>query len=111
MYTKAERKQLRQLAEIAHERELALELTRLQTRFSTWQRGEIDPFQLSEAIHAFHQGPSRTLYSYYNQIDPPLAVARAVVEKLLQENEIPAGIQQKLAAAIAFYRAEQKENG
>lgn len=105
-FTKAERKELRRLTGIAYERELAKELTILQNRFAEWQQGDIDPFQLSDAVHEFHQGPSRELYKYYTTADPHMAVARALVEELLLESEIPGGIRQKLAGAIDFYRAE-----
>ncbi len=108
LFTKAERKQLRQLSGIAYERELAKELTRLQDRFASWQRGDLSPFQLSDAIHEFHQGPSRELYEYYTMVDPHMAVARAVVEELLLESEIADGILQKLTDAIDFYRSMQE---
>ena len=108
LFTKTELKELRRLSGIAYERELAKELTNLHSRFTAWQHGEIDPFQLSDAVHEFHQGPSHDLYKYYTIVDPHMAVARAVVDELLKESEIPGGIQQKLAPAIDFYRSERE---
>jgi len=108
LFTKAERKELRRLSGIAYARELAKELTNLQSRFTVWQHGEIDPFELSDAVHEFHQGPSRDLYKYYTIVDPSMAVARAFVDELLKESEISGAILQKLGPTIDFYRSERK---
>jgi len=60
--TKAQRRRLGQLAAIAHERELAVELAKVEAEFLRWRSGEIDVHELNDSIHAFHQGPSRKLY-------------------------------------------------
>jgi hypothetical protein len=108
LFNKVEKKQLRQFAGIAYERELEIELSSLNDRFSAWQRGDIDAFQLSDDIHEFHQGPSRELYNFYTGVDPHMAVARAVVEELLSHREVPDELMHKLVSAIDFYRGQRE---
>jgi hypothetical protein len=109
-FTKAEKKQLRRLAGIAYERELERELSSLLGQFQNWRNGEIDPFELSDHIHEFHEGPNRGLYNFYNRADPHMAVARALVEELLSESEVPDDSRLKLVSAVDFYRAERERN-
>ncbi len=85
-YTKAERRQLRELAGLAGDRELGAELARLEASFAEWRAGRISPYELSDRIHKFHQGPARDLYVLYTRVHPDTLVARAVAYDLLQEN-------------------------
>lgn len=73
---KAERARLRELASIAYERELARELAELEDGFRRWRAGEINAFGLSEAIHLFHQGPSRDLFSKYSPSNLEILISR-----------------------------------
>jgi hypothetical protein len=61
-FTKAQRREVRRLTGLAHERELSTAAGRLQSEFDRWRRGEIDVFILNECIHKFHDGTSRELY-------------------------------------------------
>ena len=107
-FTKLEKKQLRKIAGIAYERELEKELSSLRDRFSAWHSGDIDAFQLSDNIHEFHQGPSRGLYNFYTSVDPHMAVARAIVEELVLEEEVPAELITKLVSTVDFYRYQHE---
>lgn len=69
-FTRAERKELRRLAGLAYERELAHELTTIEAAFRAWRAGELSPFDLSDRIHAFHNGVARDLFVTYNRWDP-----------------------------------------
>jgi hypothetical protein len=77
--TKAQRKRLRELAAIAYRRQLAVELAELETDFTKWRAGKLDALELSERIHAFHDGPFRVLHS--RQIDIDLEIDGEIVSE------------------------------
>lgn len=106
-FTKAERRELRALAGLAHERELSQELSALLERFEEWQAGGLDPFELNDHIHAFHDGTSRDLYKFYTMLAPQHAVAYGLVEGLLSRSEVSEEILGKLEPAISFYENER----
>src|ERR1700752_2461177 len=74
---------LRQLADRAYELEVARELASLEGEFWRWHRGESTPFDVSEAIHRFHEGPARDLYVGYTSRHPKAAVAHAIHSGIL----------------------------
>lgn len=67
-FTRAERKELRRLAGLAYERELAHELTTIEAAFRAWRAGELSPFDLSDRIHAFHNGVARDLLRHLQPV-------------------------------------------
>ncbi|MEP7012425.1 MAG: hypothetical protein ABJC13_19055 [Acidobacteriota bacterium] len=100
--TKANRKKLRELAAVAHERELSAELGKVEQEFARWRRGEIDPFELNDRIHRFHDGTSRDLYATRG-LRPHQAVARAVAYRILDRTEIPSDILAAMETVIGFF--------
>lgn len=106
--TKAQRRKLRELAEIAYARELAAELAKLDKDFAAWRSGGIDPFELSDRIHRFHDGACQELYVHYRNVQPSLSVARAVALQLLSEAEVPSEIRSALESAVEFYRKQRE---
>ncbi|HYT95102.1 MAG TPA: hypothetical protein VEL76_40670, partial [Gemmataceae bacterium] len=109
-YPKAVKRQLRELAAIAHERELRTYLERLEMDFAQWRAGRIDTWELSDRIHRFHQGPSRDLFVQYTGNWPDMVVAHALVSGLLKESEVTAEVLQALARPIAFYRSLEQDS-
>jgi hypothetical protein len=107
--TKANKRKLRQLAGVAHERELAAELAKLEAEFARWRRGEIDPFELSDRIHRFHDGVTRDLYVLYSRLSPSHSVARAVALQVLREAEVPSELLEALEHPLHFYREQLAE--
>ncbi len=103
-YPKAIKRLIRQWAAIAHEREMRVHLEQLAASFARWQAGEVETWDLTDAIHQFHQGPNRDLFNRYTGPYPDLAVAHALVEGLVQEAELPAELVAALAPAITLYR-------
>ncbi|HEU4345033.1 MAG TPA: hypothetical protein VFU31_26070 [Candidatus Binatia bacterium] len=107
-------KQLRKMigdwSAIAHDRELVKALRELRGEFDRWERGEIDPIELSDRIHKFHQGPARDLWVRYttNPLDPQ--VAYAVATGILSKDEIPAELLQHLTNWLNFYEGLQRES-
>jgi hypothetical protein len=86
--TKAQKREIRRIAGLAHDRELATALTALENQFARWRSGEIGPHDLNGAIHAFHQGPSRQLWSRYTDGYAELAVVFALQNGIVAEHEI-----------------------
>ena len=86
-WTKGQRRHLRELGGMACERELSAELAKLEAEFTRWRAKEIDAFGLSAAIHRFHQGPARELFSTYDQSNLEFAVASAIHRGLLSKEE------------------------
>jgi hypothetical protein len=109
--TKATKRKLRQLAGEAYRRELGAELSKLEAEFARWRRGEIDPFELSDRIHRFHDGASRELYVLYNRLHPSQSAARAVALQILQEAELPSELLEALEHPLHFYREQLTEPG
>lgn len=106
---KSIRRNIRDLAAVAHDRELGTELRRLDELFSQWRNGQLSPHELNDAIHRFHDGPSRHLWKNYTDSDPSLAVASAVVRGVLQEEEIPAPAAEELRTMVASFSKELSE--
>jgi hypothetical protein len=104
--TKAQRRQLRELGGIAYERDLSEHLTALESEFKRWRAGEVDAFELSEAIHRFHQGPARELFSKYESSHLDFAVADAIHRGVLSEDEAGAEALEVLARHLAFLREQ-----
>jgi len=98
------RKELRDLAEKAHDRELGLYLAELHSRFLHWREGEISPSELSDLIHEFHDGSARSVYKTYSNLDREQLVARAIGIGLLEASEVSDEIRERLSSSIGFYR-------
>lgn len=98
---------LRQLVDRAYEIELGRELTALRGEFDRWQRGEVTAFDLSEAVHRFHQGPARDLYVTYTNRHPKAAVAYAIQAGILDRTQIALDVLDELAGALSMYEASE----
>jgi hypothetical protein len=95
-FTKSERKELKRLAGLAYERELAKALESLEEDFKRWRKNKITAFELSELIHKFHNGVARDLWSFYTTGPAELNVKHAIAKGVILKNEISAGILEKL---------------
>ena len=102
-YSKAQRKKLRQLKDIAYERELDHALEKLYQKFQKWRNKEIDGFELNDLIHKHHQGASREIWKFYTYADPDMAVAHAVNQGLLKKEDIPGEILEIIDTRIDFF--------
>jgi hypothetical protein len=109
--TKANKRKLRELAGMAYRRELGHELAKLEMDFSRWRGGEIDPFELSDRIHHFHDGVSRDLYVAYRDLSPSHAVARAIALQVLDRTEVPSEILGELESMVQFFEEPQDTQG
>lgn len=107
--TKAQRRKLRKLGGLAYERELAQELARLEAEFTRWRAGHMDAFDLSDAIHKFHQGPARDLFSRYGNSKPDRSVAWAIHRGLVSNDEAGEDLCNALAPQVASLQERDVE--
>ena len=102
-YPKHIKRKLIELKYEAHERELARELTKLADRFDDWKAGRIGAGELNELIHQHHNGPSRELLNFYNNVgDNGLAVVCAITKGILREDEIPEDVWSHIERFLPF---------
>ena len=102
---------LREFAAKAHEEELRRALTPLANAFERWSRGEVDSFELSDLIHAFHQGPSRDLFVRYTSRPHDPAVTYAIATGIIDRRDLPDELLEHLARALEHAPAEVLEAG
>ncbi|HUJ11761.1 MAG TPA: hypothetical protein VL171_17260 [Verrucomicrobiae bacterium] len=110
-FTKAQKREIRRLAGLAHERELSAAARELQSEFERWQRGEIDVFVLNDKIHKFHDGVSRDLFKQYAMGQPYWSLASAIARGVLKESEVSPSILEDLRSVIDLARQFQQEDG
>ena len=85
--------EIRQLANVVHERRLGKELARLEGEFARWRRGEIDAFELASTAHRFHEGAPRELWQKFNSYHLETLkglVAEAIADGTLRVEEVSA---------------------
>ena len=105
--TKEQKRQARELATLAREAELVEALEELHALFSDWRKGRIDAFQLSDAIHQFHDGQARDLFKMYNGLRPEDLAARAIAHELVPPAEIPRDLRRALGERIERWRRRE----
>lgn len=86
--TKSQKRELRRVVRLAHERELGAALTALEAEFRRWRAGEIDVHELNDAIHQFHQDPSRKLWVRYTDGRPDFEAAFALQKGILTDSDV-----------------------
>lgn len=103
-FTRTERRQLRELAGLAYERELGAALAELEAAFRAWRAGRLSPHDVSDRVHGFHQGPARKLYTLYAGLPPEHAAARGLAAGLLAPADVAPELLERLGPVAAFYR-------
>ena len=87
-FTKSDRKRIRQLADLAWERGLRVELRKIAVAMEEMESGRLTPFDVTDRIHEFHDGASRDLYNQFSSSLPWLAVCRAYFDGVLTDDDI-----------------------
>lgn len=100
--TKAQKRELRRIVGLAYERELGAALAPLEDQFRRWRAGELGAHDVSEAIHAFHQGASRKLWSRYNA-DTYLVAVGAIASGIVAQHEVAADLMAILKRGLAAF--------
>lgn len=99
--TKNEKRELRKLAGIAYERELAAALKAMREKFDKWEKGAITVFELNDHIHEFHNGISRQLWGFYTAGHNETAVRMAIDNGIISGTELSPGLLEKLRGGIS----------
>ena len=89
-----------ELANLAYERELSRELSRVQRHIDLYRERESKFFNLREIKLKFYREASDEIWHLYNRLEPNKAVERAVALGLLTENEVPDDIQVSIQHAV-----------
>ena len=89
---------------VACERELKEHLLEISARFDQWKKGEMSSGELSHLIHEFDRGPSRRMFSFYDNIDPETIVAQAVACGRLEVDEIPVELREEVRRKAAILK-------
>jgi hypothetical protein len=100
--------QLRDLAGMAHERELAALLEDLARQFESWKAGKMSAGDLDYAIHQSRK-PARALFNRYNNAPVETLVAHAIACGLLAEEDVAQEVRAYIGREIAFYRHINEE--
>ncbi len=108
-YPKRIRKALHELKMEAHEREIAEHLDGLWEKFQEWKEGKICAGELSVLIHEYDRGPSRRMFSHYNDLDPDLCVASAIAKGRIKPEEVAKEVLEAIQPRIDAF-AKLQEN-
>lgn len=103
------RRLIREYSSLAYEAELRLALQSLAKKFDTWRSGELSSFDLSDAIHEFHDGTSRDLWKSYNLGQAEWALARAVHSGALDRAVVPPELLDHLGPYFEFLEEESTD--
>ena len=90
------------MATLAHEEELRRALLPIAAAFGRWQAGQLGSGELTEVIHAFHQGPARELWRKYNSGPREFAVARAILSGVIERDQVPPDVLEHCRGAIEY---------
>jgi hypothetical protein len=88
MAKSAIRRELSELRAKAWEAELGEALLPLADLFDAWRRGEASAFDLSDAIHRFHDGDSREIWKKHQWNDTEMLLAEALADGYLRREQI-----------------------
>ncbi len=99
--SKNQRRQVGELLNLAHTRDLSKALEKLEADFQHWHSGGIDAFKLDEQIHKHHQGPSRKIWKMYSSVsDWELALPAALHRGFLKVEDFPGDLWEAIGPRI-----------
>ena len=102
--TKAQKRELGRVAGLAYERELSVALSELEVYFQRWREGQIEPHDVSDEIHKFHQGASRKLWSRYHGVDDYLVAVEAIATGVVERQEVAADLLQIMEPSFSLFQ-------
>lgn len=101
--------QLREIVNIAYEREANNRLLDLSESFDDWRNELLGGGELFSLVQEFGQRQVKAIMDMYDSLEPELLIARAVVEGFLTEDEIRKVLSGRLKKAIEFYREKKTD--
>ncbi len=104
IWSKKQRRELRELQGLAWERELAVALRTLRKDFNAWEQHEITPYELSDRVHKFHNGRSRELFIAYSGSLNVDWILRAIAVGVIDETELTDELHKVLEYDIGTFR-------
>ena len=87
-FNKSDRRRVRELADIAWERQLRDELLAIGDAITAMRNNTITPHDVNQLIHQFHNGTSRELYNRYSSGQIWIAVCRAHYDGILSDEDV-----------------------
>lgn len=102
-YSKTAYKKMKELSGKAYERELHEEMDKLAGQFQLWRDNQIDIWDLEEAVHKFHNGPSRKLYARYTDLSPEQVLPYALHKGLVSDADLPEEIADEMRMKAKVY--------
>lgn len=90
------REKMLDLANLAYERELSRELSRVQRHVDLYREKESKFFNLQEIKLKFYREASDEVWRLYDRLEPSKAVERAIALGLLTNEEVPEDLQNTL---------------
>lgn len=82
-------KQMRELAQLAYERDLSRCVDVLYAQMNEWKDEKMSVWDIVQSIHEFHDKIARGLYRSYVTSDQLLAVAFGVAQGVISINDVP----------------------
>ena len=83
------KRQLRQFAQLASERELQQQLADVATHVDAWRQQAITARELRHVLHRYVEGASRELIQRYRDHADDALVQKALAKGILQRDELP----------------------
>lgn len=91
---------MQHLANLAYERELQRELSRVQRHIDLYREKESKFFQMSDLKSKFYRETSEEIWRLYDRLEPEKAIERAVALGLLTNDEVPEDVRNSLRQAV-----------
>ncbi|WP_027856634.1 hypothetical protein [Marinobacterium jannaschii] len=101
--SKKTKKILNELASQAYEKDLSRCLDVVYKHFQAWKAGEIEVWDVNQAVHDYHDGIARELYKTYCMNDPLFSVVFGVHQGLISIDDVPEEVRidvERMASSI-----------
>jgi len=80
---------MRELAQLAYERDLTFSIEVLQEQMKAWKAGKMTVWDIEQDIHLFHNKIARSLYKNYAMSDTIIAVSLGVAKGVISLDDVP----------------------
>ena len=94
--SKKTRKKLKELGLRAYEKDMGRCLDVVYKHFQAWKAGEIEVWDVNQAVHDYHNGIARDLYKTYSMNDPLISVVFGVHQGLISIDDVPEEVRSRV---------------